>query len=434
MNGNSKSSKIRNVLFFGENRHFEAELNELRCLNSYKVVIAETQEQLLRMMESNLIQLIFIDEELEADELADTIKTLKTSDFSSVSMAVLINHESIEFRKKLFEMGITTLIHRIKQEDYLLNGIRKIERELEFKEGLKSMAIAILDDDKLQLMILRDYLEKHGVYNVDFFANPKELLLSPKKYDIYLIDLILPDISGEVVMLEMRKRYENAVVIGISSIEKSSVIANVLSLGANDYIIKPLNEQVFMAKLYSNVRVLMLIKENEVKNRILHDMAIKDGMTGLYNHKHIQETMQAYVRVAQRYKNSLSVAMFDIDHFKEINDKYGHQFGDKVLVRVAQLLCEEARESDIVGRYGGEEFITILPETSLINGIIMAERIRKRIEKEVFGDGIRITISGGVSSFDGESADKLIARADQMLYKSKENGRNRIEFVTEEIA
>jgi diguanylate cyclase (GGDEF)-like protein len=120
--------------------------------------------------------------------------------------------------------------------------------------------------------------------------------------------------------------------------------------------------------------------------------------------------------------------MLDIDHFKAINDTYGHQIGDTTLVAVSQLIKDNLRDIDHVGRYGGEEFIVILPQTGLDNAYITAQRIRRAIESARFHEGkIKMTVSGGVVEFKEESALILIGKADELLYKAKQNGRNRIE-------
>ena len=337
-----------------------------------------------------------------------------------------MDEESIEQRCQFFTKGISSFINK-GNANHFIDTIKRIERDLSFREGLKSMSIAVLDDDRFQLAFIKDILERNTLFNVDFYNDPKELLLSNKAYDIYLIDLILPNIDGEIVMLEMRKRNENAVIIGISSIEKKSTIARVLSIGANDYITKPINEQVFMAKLYSNSRILMLLKENELKNKILQELAIKDGLTNLYNHKHVHEILDANIKLSKRYSRSLSLIMLDIDNFKRVNDTYGHQFGDEVLAQVAKTIKSTVRESDVVGRYGGEEFIIVLPETDANEALVLAERIRKEIESFKYKDNISITVSGGISKLK-ENAEQLIYDADKLLYKAKHTGKNRIEY------
>lgn len=415
---------IKNILFWSTRDIFNEEIDLLA--GEFQIFRAYNLEHLESFFTNEIIHLVVIDSYFGLDEIKSKINYLYKNGYTTIPMLLAMENELLDERCDYFTHGISAFYNR-KQLDFFLPTIMKIDRELTFKDGLKSMSIAVLDDDRLQLRIIKDMLFKNGILNVDFYSEPKPLLESNKTYDVYLIDLILPDIDGEVVMLEVRKHHENAIIIGISSIEKKSTIAKVLSIGANDYITKPVNEQVFMAKLYTHARILMLLKENEAKNRILRDLAIKDGLTGLYNHKHIHELLDVNIRLAKRYSRDISVIMLDIDNFKHINDNYGHRFGDIVLKSVAQALKETVRDSDIVGRYGGEEFIAILPETTADEAFTLGNRIRNAIMSLEFKKDMQITISGGVSQLL-DTSENLIQEADQLLYVSKRNGKNQISY------
>ncbi|MFP4461441.1 MAG: diguanylate cyclase [Thermotogota bacterium] len=162
-------------------------------------------------------------------------------------------------------------------------------------------------------------------------------------------------------------------------------------------------------------------------NDILREQAIRDGLTGLYNHKRSLELLENEIKRATRYANNLSVLMLDIDYFKKVNDNYGHQTGDDVLVEVSRIIQENIRDTDISGRYGGEEFLIIFPHTSCQMAKNTAERINKTLKEHVFKEGFTITISGGLAEWRGENAAQLIKKADELLYKAKKGGRDRIE-------
>jgi len=162
-------------------------------------------------------------------------------------------------------------------------------------------------------------------------------------------------------------------------------------------------------------------------NKDLKEQAITDGLTGLFNHKRVLELLEAELKRAQRYQTQLSVLMLDIDYFKKVNDNYGHQVGDEVLMKVSDIIRDNIRETDIAGRYGGEEFLIIFPNTSSKKALNTALRINKAIGDHQYKEGFKITISGGLSDWKGENSSKLIRKADELLYKAKEQGRNRIE-------
>ena len=151
-----------------------------------------------------------------------------------------------------------------------------------------------------------------------------------------------------------------------------------------------------------------------------------DSLTGILNRRGLAVELARLVEGKSRQADSLAVGMFDIDYFKRVNDSKGHSFGDEVLKQVANLLVETVREKDIVGRYGGEEFLVIFPETSIASALAVAERIRLAVAENDCGGGLRVTISGGLAEHLSENANQLIDLADQQLYKAKHNGRNQV--------
>ncbi len=170
-----------------------------------------------------------------------------------------------------------------------------------------------------------------------------------------------------------------------------------------------------------------LIRSLSEKNRLLESMVHMDSMTQLYNHQYVLELLEKEMIRARRYDLPLSIIMLDLDHFKVLNDKYGHQFGDEILIQTAHTITRTCREVDILGRYGGEEFLLVLPNTSLEEGVNLAERIRENISNLSWKHSeISLTISGGVTFWNGQSQTEFIKRADDCLYQAKERGRNQI--------
>ena len=176
-----------------------------------------------------------------------------------------------------------------------------------------------------------------------------------------------------------------------------------------------------------------------VENAQLHartrQMAITDSLTGLYNHRHFQQVFSRELSRARRYDNTLAIIMIDVDDFKKFNDTYGHPHGDKVLAALGDLLTEALRSSDLAFRYGGEEFVVLLPETDLTSALQAAERLRELVERKSVAilKGISphgVTVSGGVAAFprDGVNRSELLKNVDDLLYRAKECGKNRINY------
>jgi len=195
--------------------------------------------------------------------------------------------------------------------------------------------------------------------------------------------------------------------------------------------IKHRDEFGLLALKFDNMTQKIKIMHDQLtgENRELYHQSILDSLTGLYNHRHLLERGEYCIATAKRHNNALSCLIIDIDHFKEINDKFGHPFGDFVLSGIAELFRYQLRKSDILSRYGGEEFVILMPDTNGNNAMIVAEQIRYKIESHLFVQGDnehRITISIGVAEYnrlDHKIMD-ILSRADTALYQSKNNGRN----------
>ena len=170
-----------------------------------------------------------------------------------------------------------------------------------------------------------------------------------------------------------------------------------------------------------------------VKNATLERMSTVDSLTDLRTRRYVMECLSVEFLRARRYATPLAILMADLDHFKEVNDRFGHPGGDAVLNGVSQLLIGELRATDVAGRYGGEELIVLLPQNSIEGAEVMAERWRQRVEATGFGihDGreASVTVSGGIAGFEEsfETPDDLVSAADSALYLAKQKGRNRIE-------
>ncbi|WP_054696252.1 sensor domain-containing diguanylate cyclase [Syntrophomonas palmitatica] len=239
-----------------------------------------------------------------------------------------------------------------------------------------------------------------------------------KQRDV-ILNLLLA--KGSIRDIEVNFRSKNGkIIIGLMS-------ADILRIDTKDYLLTMVTD--------ITERRLME-KELEEKNQRLQELnqklkmqTITDDLTGIYNHRYIFQCLQQELRRAKRYKHPLTVMMLDLDHFKLVNDRWGHQVGDHVLKSVARIIASNLRETDMVGRYGGEEFLVILPMTDIKDGLQVAERIRKEVQEASFSQkGLKVTISIGAAQYNGDKLDKLIGRADSLLYQAKNNGRNRVEY------
>ncbi len=302
--------------------------------------------------------------------------------------------------------------------------------------------ILIVDDHEDNIEILRARLETSG-YIIDSAADGEEALRCVREVppDLILLDVMLPLMDGHEVARRIKGDTSLPFIPIIMQTALDTTESKVLGLGAgaDDYVSKPINFAELEARVRSMLRIKALQVALEKRERALEEantelqrMAITDGLTGLYNRRHIEERLREMFEHSLRLHEPLGCVLFDLDNFKSVNDTYGHQAGDEVLRQLAQLLRDAAREVDRVGRYGGEEFIVILPGTVLDAAVTFAERARRMVDDHVFtyeGGTLRRTLSAGVAAFPHPLVrvrDELVKASDDALYAAKSLGRNRV--------
>lgn len=385
-------------------------------------------DEAIQVLDNQKIDLILTAMELETGSSIQFITDVNESEYKNIPIVVITGNDTYEDRKSMYDLGIVDYISKKSTPEEIKMHIQTYKTDDEIAKKLRNLQIAVCDDSSMDRYIIERIFNMNNVNEVDFFESGEELLQAEKNYDVYIIDLVLKKMSGRSIILKLRERGSESVIITISGIDHFKTVSNVLSVGADDYITKPFNNDLFMARLKTNVRSYLLLKEIEDKNKLLQQMAITDGLTNLFNHKFVIDSLSNEIKKAERYGSPLSIFMMDIDFFKKLNDSYGHQFGDQILVKVAKIIHDSVRDIDIVGRYGGEEFLVVLPETDRKNAFIVAERIRQSVEKiKANKEDFSVTISGGVQEYSSQSTENLIKEADFLLYKAKQSGRNRIE-------
>jgi diguanylate cyclase (GGDEF)-like protein len=256
-------------------------------------------------------------------------------------------------------------------------------------------------------------------------------LREPSAPTLALLDWTMPGLSGIELCRRLRQERDRpyTYVILVTGRGREGMIDG-LSAGADDYLVKPVDPNELRARLNTAQRILTLQEQLLASQRQLREQATRDALTGLWNRPMILEVLEREITRSRRAGPPLSVIMADIDHFKQINDRYGHLVGDVVLRQTAQRLLAPLRPYDTVGRYGGEEFLIVLPGCDATASLALAERLRRSVAAEPEQDGadvIPVTLSLGVAAWERElSARELLSRADQRLYAAKRAGRNRV--------
>jgi diguanylate cyclase (GGDEF)-like protein len=289
--------------------------------------------------------------------------------------------------------------------------------------------VLVIDDSEFIHELVRARLRQEGLqveHELSGDAGLRRATQNPP--DLILLDVEMPEMDGFEVCRRLKEGPEtrHIPVIFLTGQSEQGDKVRGLDLGAVDYVLKPFDEVELRARVRAALRTKRL-------QDLLQRQSFLDGLTGLWNRGYLDHRLEGELNIARRYARRLSLLLGDIDHFKQINDTYGHLFGDHAIQRVAEAISRHARRSDIACRYGGEEFALLLPGAGVQESSVVAERLRIAIETEEFyvrdGTRVQVTISFGVASTEGLdplTGESLISRADQALYDAKQSGRNRV--------
>ncbi len=295
---------------------------------------------------------------------------------------------------------------------------------------MKRTTILIADDSLLIRAVVRSKLEEEGYLVIeaeDGFSAVEQC--RAQRPDVVLLEIVMPGLDGHQVLAELKgdADLENIPVVFLTSRTGMDDILAGLRGGAHDYLKKPFEPAELLARVGSAVHVKQLQDQLLERNTELDRTSRTDALTGLYNRRHLDDELRRQGSTAQRHDEQLSLILFDIDHFKHVNDTYGHPTGDLVLQEFARRLTRELRAADVAGRWGGEEFLLILPRTDLGGAMEVAERIRIATAAHPIsaaGHEVSVTVSAGVAVGPAEP-DELVRRVDTALYRAKATGRNR---------
>lgn len=292
------------------------------------------------------------------------------------------------------------------------------------------MQVVVIDDTLITARLIGEYIKKIEGAEPVIFTDPEEGLqyCLDNEVDLLMVDYMMPKMNGLDVIRAYRKKRskEEFPIVMVTAMEEREVLRQAFETGTNDFVPKPLEPVELIARAQS----LLTLRARTVE---LRRMATLDYLTEVFVRRHFMDVAEREVKRCKRYGYPLTMCMLDVDHFKMVNDSYGHAAGDEVLKFIAAKCAETLREIDILGRIGGEEFAICLPQTPIAEAKSVADRCHGVIEEAAIdlGDGeqVKVTVSIGLAEWqEGETLEDLLRRADRALYDAKDKGRNRVEI------
>jgi len=291
---------------------------------------------------------------------------------------------------------------------------------------MEEKTILIVDDTVENLDILAALLKEYDIIDATSGEDALDILEEDDSIDLILLDIMMPEMDGFEVCQKIKQnpKTKDIPIIFITAKTDENSIEKAYDIGGADYVTKPFLPRELKARVKKELDMQSMMNELKI-------LASTDSMTKLYNRRYFTKTSKHILDLAKRENQDISLIMLDIDKFKTINDTYGHDVGDEVIISLANELISTQRSSDVVCRFGGEEFVILLPNTPIEGAVHTAENIRKNIENiilEINNKQISFTVSIGVSSIkqDETNIEKALKRADEALYSAKENGRNKV--------
>ena len=293
--------------------------------------------------------------------------------------------------------------------------------------------VLLVEDSAVIRALVRRMLVAGGHTVVEAAGGAAALVLCREQQpDVVLLDVEMPEMSGWDVLAAMKADpgLRDVPVVFLTGRSDTADMVDGLRLGAHDYLRKPCEPAELLARVQAAARVKRLQDELRQRNEELDLVSRTDSLTGLHNRRHVEEYLARLLSLARRNGEPIAVLLIDIDHFKLVNDGHGHDAGDAVLREAADRMARIVRFEDMVGRWGGEEFLVVLPNTATQGAAELAERLRQAVADEPCrlpdGGAVQVTISLGCAASLTDDAGTLVRSADAAMYEAKESGRNRV--------
>ncbi len=311
-----------------------------------------------------------------------------------------------------------------------------------FVANVSGAKILLVDDDSVQSKQIMSKLNE--TYEAHLVEDPEKAIDAAKEgdFDAIIISTLLSDADGLRIASHIKNQEEtrNVPILVFVDEDDKHIMFKALEMGINDYLVAPVDKNEMAVRVRTQIRRKHYQDALKAQYQKSVLMALTDGLTGLYNRHYLNTHLGNMVKQSTKNGKKLALMMMDMDHFKYVNDTYGHDAGDMVLKQLAEIITNAARSTDLAARFGGEEFVLLMPETDSASALGVATRMRETIENTKFvisndGQTINRTISIGLTNLleEGDSAEGLLKRADEALYFAKKSGRNTVKVSAKQV-
>lgn len=427
----------------------------------YEVVTASSGPQALEICDSQDIDIVLLDvmmPDMDGFEVCRRLKANPKTHHLPVLMVTALDQPSDRVRG--LEVGADDFLTKPVDDTALMARVKSLVRLKSLTDELRSRAVTgqqIAVEDALRAMdkisaaggsiLIVDTDQRHAErvqtyltpeHDVDILVQPADAVfqVTGKTYELALISMALTDFDPLRVCSQIRtvEQTRNLPIILIADDTDKPKVVRALDLGVNDFITRPVERNELAARVRTQIRRARYTLELRQSVNNTMALAVTDDMTGLYNRRYFDRHLGVMLGKAQSQDRNMALMILDIDHFKSVNDTHGHDIGDAVLREFAARLKRNIRGVDLACRFGGEEFVVLMPDTDFNQAELVAERVRQAIADRSFevgaGPPLSVTVSAGVSLHESErdTPESLIKRADVALYRAKREGRNRVVF------
>lgn len=399
----------------------------------YSILSVSSHSEAIDVLKEFLPSLAVVSYELEDGQGIDLCRYMKNNEqLKNVPVIIISSVEDEKTRLKVYEDGAIDFIPKNKINKDFAKYIDELMDLLSFID-VSSAKVFVVDDSITQLKFIENILKSVKV-DVTLFTKPEELVAALEKTipDVIISDLYMDNIDGIKLtkILRKNKKLKHIPIIIQTSSRDGGLLRTLMIHGANDYLLKPYSAEELLLKFTAAYKSKKVYDELEEINRKLFTKATTDGLTGIYNRRFFMEQFNFLLLNGKRYKQDLGFIILDIDDFKKINDTYGHICGDEALIAFANCLKATLRQTDIIGRFGGEEFVCLLPNITKNGFFMVLHKLLNNIRSlDITFEDKKLSVTssiGAINCLNKDDIDSIIKEADDLLYKAKSTGKNRV--------